>query len=73
MSVYARTEKGFAAALENATWMAKNHNRDYALLVHKNAPNAYTVSLPSLIKAEDVEAGTAANLIHPDGSETKMF
>ncbi|HEY6861697.1 MAG TPA: hypothetical protein VI358_18170 [Pseudolabrys sp.] len=73
MSTFERTEQGFASALASAEWMASFHNRDYALLVHRTQPRSYVVSLPSLIDEGDVEPGTRANLIHPDGSQSLMF
>lgn len=73
MSTFERTEEGFAAAFASAKWSAEIHKRPIALIVHKKWPDKYMTSIPILIRVEDIEPGTAANLIDGDGNMTPMF
>mgnify|MGYP001559592439 CR=1 FL=1 len=73
MSTFERTEEGLAKAYDHANWMAEFHRKPFALYVPSADPTKYTCSIPSLVRAEDVERGTAANLIHPDGRVERMF
>lgn len=67
MSKYPRTEEGFARAHKTTEWMAETHKRPYALIVTKEDPRSYCVSLPSLVRPSIVEDGTAVMICYPDG------
>lgn len=73
MSTFERTEAGFAEAMKAAQWYARFHGKPCALLVPRIQADKYAISMPSLVRPDDVEPGTAANLIHPDGNQTRMF
>ncbi len=73
MSTFERTEAGFAAALASAQHMAKLHGKPFALFVPRTEPTKYATSVPVIVRAEDVEPGTRANLIDADGNITPMF
>lgn len=74
MSKYPRTDEGFAQALEATARLARLHpDKQYALIVDRSSPDWYSSGLASLMREEDVEPGTRANIIDAKKNMTPMF